>query len=328
MSKHRRPDHVPTTRGDYVARPTRDWAKYNDELRDRPRKVTEFLVDCAVVASWRVKSGHRGQPAYSDGAIGACYMLRAVFHLSLRATEGVVRSILEAAGLDAGLAPDYSTLSKSRGRVRLRRGRGSSPISLIDGTGISLVTHGPWVQHKWRGGKLAEHRFVRVTLVTDAATGAVLACVVTQETGEGTGEVSQFEHLVSEAGRQGATTIIGDGAYDTHDCYEHSRAHGVRLIAPPRVNAVYGLHPDRDVTLAQIGSHGMPEWKLRIEYHQRSRVESDIGALKASFGDVTRARTFDGARADVLARASVKNLCLLGAGALASLEEIREPVAA
>ena len=327
MSKRHRPDHVPTTQGDYVARPPRDWAKYNDELRDRPRKVTEFLVDAAGVASWRVKSGHRGQPAYSDGAIGACYMLRAVFHLSLRATEGTVRIILEATGIDPDLSPDYTTLSKSRGRVRLRRGRGGSPISLIDGTGISLVTHGPWVQHKWRGDKLAEHRFVRITLVTDAATGAVLACVVTQETGMGTGEVSQFEHLVSEASRQGASTIIGDGAYDTFGCYESAAAHGVRLIAPPRINATYGLHPDRDIALAQIGTHGMDEWKFLVGYHQRSRVESDIGALKASFGDRTRARTFEGSRADVLARASVKNLCLLGAGALEPLEEIREPVA-
>src|ERR1035438_30747 len=108
QSPAHRPHHAPPTQADYVARPPRDWAKYNDELRDRPRKVTEFLVDAAGVASWRVKSGHRGQPAYSDGAIGACYMLRAVFHLSLRATEGTARMILEAAGLDPELAPDYS----------------------------------------------------------------------------------------------------------------------------------------------------------------------------------------------------------------------------
>jgi len=316
MPKHLRPVNVPVTEGDYVARPARDWAAYNNELRDRPRKVTEFLVDAAAVASWRVKSGVPGQPAYSDGAISACYMLRALFHLSLRATEGTARLILEGAGLDPELAPDYSTLSKARGRVRLRRGRGASPISLIDGTGISLATHGPWVQHKWRGDQMATHRFVRVTLVTDAATGAVLALVVTQETGEGTGEVSQFEELVAQAARLGATTIIGDGAYDTHDCYVHARTHGVRLIAPPRVTATYGLHPDRDCTLAQIGTHGPPEWKRRVNYHQRSRVEADIGALKSSFGDRTRARTFEGAVADITARASVQNLWRLGAGAL------------
>jgi hypothetical protein len=328
MPKHHRPDHVPITRGDYVERPPRDWAKYNDELRDRPRKVTEFLVDAAAVASWRTHSGRRGQPAYSDGAIGACYMLRALFHLSLRATEGTARMILEAAGLDPELAPDYSTLSKSRCRVRLRRGRASSPVALIDGTGISLATHGPWVQHKWRGDQLAEHRFVRVTLVTDAATGAVVTCVVTRDGGEGTGEVSQFEYLVEAAAQQGATTIIGDGAYDTHDCYVHAAARGVRLIAPPRINAAYGLHPERDVTLAQIGMHTLSEWKRRVQYHQRSRVESDIGALKASFGDRTRARTFEGCRADILARASVTNLWRLGAEALEEFEEIREPVAA
>lgn len=268
MPKHIRPAHVPTTRGDYVARPTRDWSKYNDELRDRPRKVTEFIVDCAQVATWRTKSGRRGQPAYSDGAISACYMLRALFHLSLRSTEGMCRDILEASGLDINLAPDYTTLSKARSRVRLRRGKSASLIGLIDGTGIALATHGPWVQHKWRADRMALHRFVRVTLVTDGSSGAVLACVVTHETGEGTGEVSQFEKLVTEAAEMGITTIIGDGAYDTHDCYEHAKDNGVRLITPPRCNAAYGLHPDRDVTLAQIGMHTEPEWKHRVHYHQ------------------------------------------------------------
>ncbi len=317
-TKDRRNPPAPPATSDYVSRPRRDWSTYNDELRDRPVRTLEVIVDTASTSQWRPRLGRIGRPAYSQAAITACYMLRAVFHLNLRATEGLVRSILASAGLDPSLAPDYSTLCRARDRVTLRSPRAVSPVALIDGTGFSFLTHGPWIQHKWREQRLASHRFVRVTLTTDAATGAVIASVVTPESGEGTGETSQFDELAGTATGLGATTMIGDGAYDTKHCYEVSNTHGLRLITPPQVNAVFGLHPDRDVTLAQVNRLGTAEWKRRVKYHQRSRVESDIGAAKLCFTDRVRSRSFEGAKAEVLAALSVLNLWRVGTAGLAA----------
>jgi hypothetical protein len=157
---------------------------------------------------------------------------------------------------------------------------------------------------------------VRVTVVTDAGTGAVIDVVCTKDRGAGTGEVSQFPRLVRNAGLAGATTIIGDGAYDTKPVYEQAEANGVRLITPPHCTAVLGLHPNRDITLTQIERLGLGEWKRRVGYHQRSRVEADIGAAKAVSGDAVRAHSFTGASAEVIAALSVLNLWRLGAGAL------------
>ena len=253
------------------------------------------------------------QPAYSSEAITACYMLRSIFHLSLRGTEGLVRLLFSRAGLDPSLAPDFSTLSKRRTSGHLRRPRRCGEVLLIDGTGFAFRTRGPWITHKWHGDKTARHRFVRVTLTTDASNGAVIDAVVTPDHGVGTGEVTQFPRLVSSGAQRGATTIIGDGAYDTGDCYRHARGSGVRLITPPHVNAVQGLDRDRDITLTQVDRLGTPRWKKRVGYHQRSRVESDIGALKAALTDTVRAHSFSGARAEVLAGISVVNLWRVGA---------------
>ena len=156
-------------------------------------------------------------------------------------------------------------------------------------------------------------RSVRVTLCTDGATGVVVAVKVTTEYGEGSGEVSQFQDLVTRCAGLGATTIIGDGAYDNSGCYDAARDRAVRLISPPQHNAVYGCHPDRDITLAQVKRHGTAEWKRRVRYHQRSRVEADIGATKMALGERIQAHTFEGAVADVLAKLSVHNLYRLEA---------------
>jgi hypothetical protein len=314
--KAQAPARVPRTIGDYVPRHHEE--SYDDYLRDRPVRVLQFVIDTQTIGEWRVKSGKRGKPAFSAGAITAAYMLRAVFHLSLRSTEGLMRYLFTQAGLDPELAPDYSTLSRNRHQVSLRRPRSASGVALIDGTGFSFTTKGPWILHKWRNDVQAEHRYVRLTLTTDAATGAVLSAVVTQESGVGTGETSQFQELVTGCVELGATTLIGDGAYDTKRCYQQARDAGVRLVTPPQVNATFGLDPDRDVTLAQVNKLGTKEWKKRVKYHQRSRVEADIGAIKRCFTDSTNARSFTGARADVLARASVMNLYKLGAAGLAA----------
>ena len=191
-----------------------------------------------------------------------------------------------------------------------------SNLALIDGTGYAFATHGPWVQHKWRDDQMATERYVRVTLCSDGATGVVVAVRITPEYGEGSGEVSQFRGLVGTCADLGATTIIGDGAYDNATCYDAAKDHGVRLISPPQYNAVYGCHPDRDITLAQVKRHGASEWKRRVRYHQRSRVEADIGATKMALGERIQAHTFEGAVADVLAKLSVHNLYRLAAADL------------
>src|SRR3954452_6427419 len=57
----------------------------------------------------------RGQPHYSDLAIAMALMLRPMFRLALRQTEGPIRSIPHRLGLDLAL-PDHGTMSR-RGEV-------------------------------------------------------------------------------------------------------------------------------------------------------------------------------------------------------------------
>ncbi|HYG89345.1 MAG TPA: transposase [Azospirillum sp.] len=52
-----------------------------------------------------------GQPNYSDLAITTALMLRAVFRLALRQTEGLIASILQLLGLALPI-PDHSTIAR------------------------------------------------------------------------------------------------------------------------------------------------------------------------------------------------------------------------
>ena len=86
----------------------RNWSAYNQALIARGR-LTFWFDDDAVMA-WRntdPQSGRGAPKIYSDTAIQCALVLKSVFHLSLRSTQGFVASLLELLRLDLPV-PDYT----------------------------------------------------------------------------------------------------------------------------------------------------------------------------------------------------------------------------
>src|SRR5687768_3979142 len=115
------PHKANAARRHHIPRPKRrvtNWAEYNEALRQRG-SLTVWFTDEAI-AAWKAapRTTPGGQPHYSDLAITTALTLRAVFHLALRQTEGLIGSVLQLLGLDLPV-PDFSTLS--------RRARWSDP---------------------------------------------------------------------------------------------------------------------------------------------------------------------------------------------------------
>src|SRR3954468_4514471 len=86
-----------------IPRPKRrvtNWSAYNEALRQRG-SLTVWFTD-ETIAAWKAapRTTPGGQPHYSDLAITTALTLRAVFHLPLRQTEGLIGSILQLPGLD------------------------------------------------------------------------------------------------------------------------------------------------------------------------------------------------------------------------------------
>jgi hypothetical protein len=89
----------------------RNCPEYNAALVDRGDLT--IWVDEAALDGWRAAyTGQRGAPpVYSDLAIESMALLKVVYHLPLRATEGLLRSVLALMNV-ALPVPDYTTLSR------------------------------------------------------------------------------------------------------------------------------------------------------------------------------------------------------------------------
>ena len=86
-----------------------NWAAYDAALRQRGSLTVWFSED--AIQAWRAapRTTPGGQPHYSALAISTALTLRAVFHLGLRQTEGLIGSIMHLLGLELPV-PDHTTL--------------------------------------------------------------------------------------------------------------------------------------------------------------------------------------------------------------------------
>src|SRR5438477_12220299 len=86
-----------------------NWKEYNSALINRGSLIFWFAPE--VINGWLNynKSGLRGRSnLYTDAAINCILLIREVYHLPLRATQGMVRSLMKIRGIDLPI-PHYST---------------------------------------------------------------------------------------------------------------------------------------------------------------------------------------------------------------------------
>jgi Transposase DDE domain len=112
-----------------------NWRAYEASLRQRGDLTVWFSEE--AIAAWRAepRTNRGGQPWYSPLAILTALTLRAVFHLALRQTEGLIGSLIRLLGLDLPV-PDHTTLSRRGETLEVPRpwsGSGAEPVHLLVG---------------------------------------------------------------------------------------------------------------------------------------------------------------------------------------------------
>jgi len=158
----------------------RNWSAYNAALIARGSLT--LWVDEEAVRAWRYTGPtQRGaQYVYADAAIKCVLTLRAVYHLALRATEGLTRSLF--ALLEVALpVPSYSTLSRRAAEMAVALGalpRAGALHLVIDSSGFKVYGEGEWKVrlHGWS----KRRTWRKLHLAVDEATGEIVAAVASE----------------------------------------------------------------------------------------------------------------------------------------------------
>jgi hypothetical protein len=226
------------TKSDFVFRyRVRNWAEYNRALVRRGSLT--FWIDEQAVGGWRDSgaTGPRGgRPrVYADTAIECTLVVKAVFHLSLRATQGFLESVVQLMGVELPV-PNYTTVCKRQQSlaVRIRSGPGEGPRHVvIDSTGLKVYGAGEWNirKHGMRRGRRRTWR--KLHLGVDEETKEIVAVeLTTSGVHDGPRLPAVLDQVEGDVGQ-----VSGDEAYDSGRCYEAILARGAVPTIPPWRNA-------------------------------------------------------------------------------------------
>jgi hypothetical protein len=264
-----------------------NWLAYEAGLRARG-SLTAWFSEAAIEA-WRAapRTTRGGQLRYSALAIETALTLRAVFHLALRQTEGLIGSLLRLLGLDLAV-PDHTTLSRRAETLDVPRPRhGRKPVHLlVDSTGLRLCGPGEWLIEKH--GTRRRRSWRKLHLATDADSGRIVASLLTDRDAD---DGSQAGPLLERVDGPVAS-FTADGAFDRDDVYAKvaARHPDADVIVPPRSSAVPSgtaeIDPARrDRHLQAIAERGRMGWQRTSGYNWRALVEADIARWKRVIGD-------------------------------------------
>jgi hypothetical protein len=307
----------------------RNWPEYNTALRSRGSltlwldEAVTFWIDPESQTHHTRHGGppgrpHRGHPCvYSETAITCMLVIRAVFHLPLRAAVGFVEWALQAKGYKDLRVADPSTLSRRAATIEVRlptSHRDGEPLNLVvDSTGLKVYGEGEWKTKKHGWTRHRTWRKLHIGIDADTLDIRVLE-VSAPEVGD-----SQMLPQLLAAEHFPIAQATGDGSYDSRACYETvaSRPEHPLAVFPPRrerrrgqplrpdrghprpamrrTNRSYSLHTwqhgnckapplDRDQHVRRIRRIGRRRWKEEVGYNSRSLVETEISRLKGIFG--------------------------------------------
>jgi Transposase DDE domain len=285
----------------------RNWQQYNKALVRRGSLtlwIDEGSLETWLSADYRVG---RGRPQlYADAAILCSLLLREVYHLPLRATQGLVSSVLRLMQVSLPV-PHYSTLSR-RARlleVPLSARADTRPLHLIiDSTGLKLYGEGEW---RVRGRGWAKRRTWRKLHISmDAQSQQLTSALITNKDVVDPRVLPRL--LKQEA--EPVECVTADGAYDSRQCYRAIHERGARAVIPPRKGSTLWEDEylqERNKNLRGVRKWGVKGWKKRSGYHRRSLIETAMFRLKAIFTDKLRSREVQRQRTETKIRCLALN---------------------
>ena len=283
----------------------RNWSDYNKALIQRGSLT--LWIDSRSTNTWLDGScpERRGRRrTYTDCAILCALLLREAYHLPLRSTQGLVRSVLRLMRLPLP-APHYSTLSRRARALHLSLAE-SQKIShlVIDSSGLKVYGEGEWKVRLHGADKRRTWRKLHIAM--DASTHQLISVLLTDNEQLDRTAVS---HLLKQTSAE-IKYVCGDGAYDFEQCYRAIKQKEATALIPPRSDAVVrGKSPfeQRDENVRQIRKLGRKQWKRKSGYHTRSLVETAFFRLKTIFSDKLKSRTVERQKTEATLRCLALN---------------------
>lgn len=274
----------------------KSWREYNQSLVNRGN--ISLWISKETEKKWYSKKspgilGGRKE-LFSDDTILCLMFLKSLFRMPYRMVEGFASSLITLLGLDLQI-PHFTRICKRSKKLKLPPLPENKDVTIVlDGSGMKIYGEGEWKEEIHGKGKKKKWKKIHIAL--DPKTQEVILTDVSEK------EVhdSKLCSIFLKRFKGKILKVIGDGAYDTKECYQAIVERGAEPIIPPRKGAKLW---ESDEKWAQWRNDAIKEitglgdkllWKKLRGYTIRSLVETFFSRMKRSFGDRTYSKSDKG----------------------------------
>lgn len=253
----------------------RDWKQYNDKLVREVELILDFPLNK------RVKHGIGHPYDYSNPLMLSISALKTYFNLPFRQTEGLCKAMKKQLNLKK--VPDYSTINRrfSKVDVPIRADSKEPVVIAVDATGVKVTNRGEWMREHYK----KRRGYVKLHIAVDTKKKKVLSVRVTDDKKH---DSTQMVPLIGDVDSK-IEKVIGDGAYDSRDIFNHLDKLGINPVIRVRDNSVIKSRGCITRKRTVIAYRKDPDkWKKDNSYGQRWQAETAFSSIKRRFGEFVR----------------------------------------
>ncbi len=266
-----------------------NWSSYNESLKKRG-KITIWLSN-EIKSGWVYggKNKPGGKVKYGDLSIEFCLVMKYLYGLAYRQTEGFVDDLFKMLKIELPV-PSYTQINRRSKNIevdiRIRKRRKENLTVVIDSTGLKVYGEGEWKVRKHGISKRRTWR--KLHIGSDGNDLEILSVILT---GNDIDDATAGVEIINEIEEQ-IEGVAADGAYDKIKFRNKIPSEIIQLI-PPQKNAVLskkGELKQRDEAVKQIKEIGREKWKKEVGYHIRSLSEVNMFRFKKAFTHELKSR--------------------------------------
>lgn len=215
-------------------------------------------------------------------------LLKIMFGISYRGIASATKNLGIYKVLKMKRAPSYKTIQRTIQHLDagfltiVNKCLTPSKILLagIDSSGIKTRQKGAWVQIRFRK-PVQKKDFKKIHIFVDLESKKILSCIITKGSSY---DSPQLKHILKQCNWLKVEIILGDGGYDSKECFNEITKQGTIPGIPVRKNASTlsrGSPSRRKAVLEQ--RKDFESWKEKVRYTMRCIVEAIFSGMKRRF---------------------------------------------
>jgi hypothetical protein len=305
----------------------RNWRDINLRLvnRGRPSTYLNPALKNQDADLPEMNKGKVGKPySFSNMLIIAAFAVKSIFKIGYREAAGNIKDFLDLVGVKSH--PDFRTiqwrirqLDKEGIKLMIYKSIDEEEETIdviVDSTGVKSRKDGEYRSNKY--GKVKKWK--QLHIVISRKTRKILNVKVTRAN---SGDANRFVPLMKPiVERKRVNSSRTDGGYDSEENFEFCDRNNIDPIIPVHINAQSGRHRRKRIeeqlgVVKKPGKYRQPtkeqkkknqeEWKERVDYHDRSLIETVNAVFKGVFDESVFSKTTKMIEKELLLKAVMYN---------------------